>query len=58
MIIRYQNTDRPGVANEKGEGEHQDKDSECRCNETSRMSPRELLRLMIDDLAFWKKNKK
>ncbi len=58
MIIRYQNTDRPGGANEKGEGEHQDQNNECRCKETSRMSPRELLRLMIDDLAFWKKNKK
>lgn len=28
---------------------------DCRCKETSRMSPRELLKLMMSDLAFWKK---
>lgn len=30
----------------------------CRCKETALMKPRQLLRLMIDDLAFWKKTKK
>ena len=30
----------------------------CRCKETALMKPRQLLRLMIDDLAFWKKAKK
>jgi hypothetical protein len=30
----------------------------CRCKEASEMKPRELLRLMISDLAFWKKTKK
>ncbi len=30
----------------------------CRCKEASRMTPRELLKLMINDLAFWKKEKK
>jgi hypothetical protein len=31
----------------------------CRCKEASTMSPRELLKLMIGDLTFWKKmNKK
>lgn len=30
----------------------------CRCEETSKMTPRELLKLMMDDLAFWKKGKK
>jgi len=34
-------------------------DDSCRCKEASTMSPRELLRLIIGDLTFWKKaNKK
>jgi hypothetical protein len=33
-------------------------DENCRCKETSQMSPQELLRLMMNDLAFWKKKKK
>jgi hypothetical protein len=34
------------------------KDDACRCKETSQMTPRELLKLMMNDLAFWKKEKK
>ncbi len=34
------------------------KDEACRCKEASRMKPRELLELMMNDLAFWKKAKK
>jgi hypothetical protein len=34
------------------------KDDACRCKEVSEMSPRELLRLMFSDLAFWKKMNK
>ncbi len=30
----------------------------CRCKETSTMTPRELLRLMMTDLVFWTKSKK
>jgi hypothetical protein len=30
----------------------------CRCKEASEMTPRQLLRLMISDLAFWKKARK
>ncbi len=30
----------------------------CRCKETSQMTPRELLKLMIRDLSFWKKQDK
>ncbi len=30
----------------------------CRCEETAKMTPRELLGLMMKDLAFWKKAKK
>ncbi len=32
--------------------------SACRCKEASDMKPRQLLKLMMDDLAFWKKLKK
>lgn len=35
-----------------------DHDEACRCKETSKMTPRELLKLMMSDLAFWKKPKK
>jgi hypothetical protein len=35
------------------------KDDPCRCKEASTMTPRELLKLMIGDLTFWKNaNKK
>ena len=34
------------------------KEDSCRCKEASEMRPRQLLRLMISDLAFWKKAKK
>ena len=30
----------------------------CRCKETALMKPRQLLKLMIDDLSFWKKKNK
>jgi hypothetical protein len=30
----------------------------CRCKETAIMTPRQLLRLMVNDLSFWKKEKK
>lgn len=30
----------------------------CRCKETAVMTPRQLLGLMMHDLAFWKKRKK
>ena len=33
-------------------------DGTCRCKETSKMTPQELLKLMFSDLAFWKKTKK
>jgi hypothetical protein len=33
-------------------------DDTCRCKEVSKMTPQELLKLMISDLAFWKKAKK
>jgi len=33
------------------------KDDACRCKEASDMSPGQLLKLMVSDLAFWKKMK-
>ena len=62
MVIRNLKTLAPGgPGNEKkgkDEHAHAGHDETCRCKETSEMKPRELLRLMISDLAFWKKTKK
>jgi len=35
----------------------QAEDDVCRCKQTSEMTPRELLKLMMRDLAFWKTRK-
>jgi hypothetical protein len=35
-----------------------DKDDACRCKAASKMSPGQLVKLMVSDLAFWKKAKK
>jgi len=62
MIARYQKTVDPiGPEKEKKTAESDagaSKDDACRCKETSEMAPRELLRRMMSDLAFWKKAKK
>ena len=62
MVADYEkNVQRGGPGKEKTTTEpHTDADSEgiCRCKETSKMTPQELLRLMFSDLAFWKKTKK
>ncbi len=48
-----------GKENKMVEGtEGATKDDVCRCKEVSKMEPRQLLRLMMSDLAFWKKTKK
>lgn len=59
-IIDCQRTAAPG-----GPGKEQEAadprastDDSCRCKEASRMTPGELLKLMIGDLAFWKKTNK
>jgi hypothetical protein len=61
MITRYPKTDDAGgPGQEKKAAEGQAKagtDDACRCKEASKMTPRELLGLMISDLAFWKKSK-
>ncbi len=33
-------------------------DETCRCKEASEMKPNQLFKLMVGDLAFWKKAKK
>jgi hypothetical protein len=32
--------------------------NDCRCEEVSRMTPQQLLKVMMRDLAFWKKTGK
>ena len=59
MITRYPKAvgpDVPGKENETAE-EHAGTghDENCRCREASKMTPQELLKLMMRDLAFWKK---
>jgi hypothetical protein len=46
------------TGNETTKQQAADHDDACRCKETSAMSPRQLLGLMMRDLAFWKKAKK
>ena len=62
MITRYSKkvaTGGPGNEQETA-GRHADAghDDACRCKEASKMTPRELIKLMISDLSFWKKAKK
>lgn len=62
MIIRYAKAvdqDNPGKDSKTaGEQAGEGHDENCRCREASRMTPQELLKLMMSDLAFWKKPKK
>jgi hypothetical protein len=63
MILRYPKNIGPAGSREENnaaapqESEHVHNDT-CRCEETSKMTPRQLLGLMMTDLAFWKKTKK
>ncbi len=61
MTMRYEKTNIPGGQEKKkqaAEGTTMPADDACRCKEVSEMKPRQLLRLMMGDLAFWKKMKK
>lgn len=62
MVTGYEKNVPPrGPGKEKEPAESKagvSKDDACRCKEASEKTPRELLRLMISDLAFWKKAKK
>ncbi len=60
MVIHPKTAGPAGPAEEKKNLEPRagaGSDETCRCKEASEMTPRQLLRLMIDDLAFWKKAK-
>lgn len=46
------------TADPDGPGKEKKSEEECRCKEVSEMSPRQLLRTMLNDLSFWKKEKK
>jgi hypothetical protein len=63
MVTDYQKTDHlrglekerePEVSQAGAAG----KEDACRCKKASEMSPGELVKLMISDLAFWKKPNK
>ena len=62
MITRYPKTvDSGGSGKEKKAADNQavaGSEDSCRCKEASKMTPRQLLRLMFSDLTFWKKAKK
>jgi len=56
MASSPQNTaDRDATEKETGS---QAENDVCRCKQASKMTPRELLKLMMSDLAFWKMKKK
>jgi hypothetical protein len=59
---KRQSVKTPEVSREKGKipaGKETDAgDPEtCRCKEVAKKTPREMLSLMISDMAFWKKGK-
>ncbi|HTG00094.1 MAG TPA: hypothetical protein VK654_05860 [Nitrospirota bacterium] len=58
MIIRYTKEKSESHENKRADGSGTVPDDACRCKEVSKMTPRELLDLMMKDLAFWKKEKK
>ncbi len=61
MIIRYPEKVDSGNTEKVKDSEIREtkgKEDSCRCKETSEMTARELISLMISDLAFWKKTKK
>ena len=62
MTLQKQNYDNSGKRpDEKGKPAEQEAgeagEISCRCKEVSKKTLPELLRLMIKDLAFWKKTK-
>ena len=57
MIIRYPKTNDPGRPGKDEKAVETHEEDDCRCKEASKMSPGRLLKLMVSDLAFWKKRK-
>jgi len=43
---------------EKGKPAEQEVEESCRCKEASKKTPLELLKMMMSDLSFWKKERK
>ncbi len=62
MVSRYPKTVDPGKEIDKETAESPaggvGSDETCRCKEASEMKPSQLFKLMVGDLAFWKKAKK
>jgi hypothetical protein len=59
-MARTQKTVQPGSSKQEHDetaipGAGTEKTEACRCKATSEMKPRELLRLMMSDLLFWKR---
>lgn len=50
--------DKPGGGKAAGREPGARGEEPCRCKEVARKTPGELLRLMISDLAFWRKSKR
>ncbi len=61
MAKHRQGTKGPGKGpvkkSEAGKPAAQGEGEDCRCKEMSKKTPRELLKVAIDDLSFWKKKK-
>ena len=61
MIVRYPKKVDPSASGKDEKAAElkagADKDDACRCKEASTMSPGQLFKLMVSDLAFWKKAK-
>jgi hypothetical protein len=63
MPQRLHKTSGPDIgASEKEKSKKEEEppgdEDECRCKEVAKKTPFEMLKLMISDLAFWKKTKK
>ncbi len=59
MLTRFPKTIEPARGKETAALQAEaGKEDACRCKEASEMKPRQLFRLMISDLAFWKRAKK
>ena len=59
MIYRYPKAADSGTETKTAPpAEGPAKEDACRCKETAEMTPRQLIGLMLSDLAFWKKAKR
>jgi hypothetical protein len=49
------NAGKQSMQNKKTADQKSQEHSDCRCKEVSKKTPSDLLKLAINDLAFWKK---